>query len=377
MDTSFSAPLWAANRTALSESKVAAHLRRFPRRHRLPVLAIARVHPALADLAVSYPALLFMLAVPHRGVDAVALRRMVIAGAPLKAVARAAELPAWTRNLPPEAFARPLSHLPRHETCARQIANYLPKRARHAASWLENVIHACEFGDEAFAVWVAREYGTQKHYHFNLRRQALWAWFSLRPELEGARLGNRPWTPQIARRAANKASIDWFDRLSLHVTIAEAAVQPLWLEAKTVHGFDFVPLLSAQAIHEEARVMDNCVRGYGMDIALNMERLWSMRLNGRRAATLSVGNHRDLGLLTITEIKGPKNVKVPREVAVAAKCWIDGVDVTAIHVTERNWDAVLPDASAWIRLFKPYWKDKQRIPVWLPLIPTRSTLGGL
>ncbi len=123
--------------------------------------------------------------------------------------------------------------------------------------------------------------------------------------------------------------------------------------------------------------MENCVRSYGTSIAAKAERLWSMRQNGKRVATLSVGNDSDLGLLTITEIKGPKNAKVPREVAVAAKRWMDNIDVTAIEVRSRRLSDVLPSRNAWVALFKPYWIEKQRIPNWLPLVPKNWMLGGL
>ena len=371
------APVWAAGRSALSERKVELQLKRFNRRYRLNVLKVAQKHPALADLAVSFPALLFMLSVPHKGVDAAALQRLVMVGVPLKALAKLATLPLWMRKLPPEAFGQPLVHLPRHETYARQIGNFVPRKSRHVERWLNNVMLACEFGDEAFAVWVAREFQAERLYPPSMRHHALWAWFSARPGLVGHGLVKRPWTPQIGKLAARNAMADWLSRLRLHVTIADAVHEPLWLEPKTVDGFDFVPLLSANSIHEEAQAMENCVRSYGSDIATNAQRLWSMRRDGKRHATLSVGNNQDLGLLTITEIKGPKNERVPRDVAVAAKRWIDSVDVTKIEISPKNWDDFLPNPKAWACLFKPYWLEKQHIPHWLPLAPKAFTLGRL
>ncbi len=329
----------------------------------------------MADLAVTFPALLFVLAVQHRRIDTEALRCLAIAGAPLKVLARSADLPMWTRKLPPEAFGRLLTHLPRHETYARQIANHLPKRARQASRWLDNVSRACEYGDEAFAVWVARKHGTDRLHDFGMRQLALWAWFSVRPHLDRHGLLERRWSPEIEKFTARKASLAWRDRMSLHVTIGDAAIEPLWLEAKIVDGFDFVPLLSAKAIHDEARHMDNCVRSYGPDIATNEERLWSMRRDGKRVATLSVGIHGDLGLLTITQIKGPKNVNVPREVAIAAKRWIDSTDIIALEIIPKNWNDLMPPVKAWVEFFKPYWMERRRIPLWLPLVPRRSSLS--
>ncbi len=371
------APLWVANRSALHERKIERQLQRFHRRYQMAVVKTAQHHPALADLAISFPALLFMLSIPHKGLDGEALRRLVIAGAPLKSLARQAGLPNWTRKLPPETFEQPLTHLPQHETYSRQIANHLPKKSRFAARWLSNVIMACEYGDEAFAVWVAREYGTERLHGQAMRPLALWAWFSTRPNLLGHRLLDRPWSPEIEKSAARRAASEWRDRMRLHVTIADAMCEPLWLKAGVVDGIDFVPLLSAQDIYEEAKAMDNCVRCYGVDIATNAQRLWSLRRDGKRLATLSVGNDSDLNLLTITEIKGPKNEKVTRNVAIAAKRWIDSTDVTAIEVKSRNWDEFLPNPKNWAALFKPYWMEKRHIPDWLPLAPKTFTLGRL
>ncbi len=371
------APLWAANRSALHERKIEHQLQRFQRRHRLNVIAMAGTHPAVRDLAFSFPALLFLLSVPHKGIDTAVLQNLVIAGVPLKSLARHAGLPWWTRKLPPESFGRPLLHLPRQSIYAQQIVNHLPRRSRLAGRWLNNVMSACEYGDEAFAVWLARECGQERFYGSSLQQLALWAWFSARPNLLGYTLVDRPWRPEVKRLAARKAAREWRNRMCLHVTIGDAVLEPLWLEAKSVHGFDFVPLLSASAIHEEAQSMENCVRSYGSDIATNSERLWSMRRDGGRVATLSVGNHHDLDLLTITEIKGPKNARVSRDVAVAAKRWIDSIDVTTIEIGRKHRDDVLPSTGAWVQLFKPYWMEKRRIPSWLPLVPTAAVLGRL
>ena len=59
----------------------------------------------LVDLAMVFPGAIYALATRHGAADA---RRealtLVEQGAPLKAVARALDLPLWLRRLPPEAF---------------------------------------------------------------------------------------------------------------------------------------------------------------------------------------------------------------------------------------------------------------------------------
>src|SRR5262245_35436844 len=71
------------------------------------VRRLAASHPWVADLAASFPALLFALAAPRARVDAAAALALVTRGAPLAAVAAVLGAPMWMRRFPPEAFASP------------------------------------------------------------------------------------------------------------------------------------------------------------------------------------------------------------------------------------------------------------------------------
>jgi hypothetical protein len=371
------APHWAANRSAMHDSKVEHALKRFHRRYRTQVNVTAQQHVALADLALTFPAMLFVMSVPHRSVDPAKLKPLVTAGAPLKLVSKQACLPQWTRKLPPEAFAQPLTHLPQLPTAALQIVNHMPKRARLTARWLQNVVEATNLGDDSFAVWVAREFGTENYATHTLRKMALWAWFSVRPNTAAHKFVVRPWRPEIKRKAAFEASNEFFSRLKLHILIADAVLESLWIDPQVIDGFSFLPLLTAADIHHEARIMANCIRSYGADIAQNQQRLWSVRREGKSIATLSIGRDYDLGLLTITQIKGPKNSKVSRDVAVAAYRWFQTADVLAIDIKEKEWDELVPNPKAWASVFKPYWREKRRIPAWLPIAPTFDLVDRL
>ena len=86
-------------------------LRRFPLRHRPAVKAMAERHLHLADLAITFPALLFALAVPRSGFDSTPIIGAVIAGAPLRDLALQVGLPMWSRKLMPEAFELSLIHI--------------------------------------------------------------------------------------------------------------------------------------------------------------------------------------------------------------------------------------------------------------------------
>jgi len=77
-------------------------------------------HARIGDLASSFPALLFSLAVPRPGLDPAPALARVIAGLSLAEAAAAADVPMWTRKLPPEAFARPIAKLPDGELFRRR-----------------------------------------------------------------------------------------------------------------------------------------------------------------------------------------------------------------------------------------------------------------
>jgi hypothetical protein len=138
-------------RTPAQQRPIEFALNRFARKYRALVHREAAHSFALADLALSFPALLFVIAVKHPGIDADALRQRVIAGQSLKALARAAGLPMWLRKLKPQAFEGLLVHVPQGDLVSRQIANFIPRKSKHHARWLWRVSHACRWGHEGFA----------------------------------------------------------------------------------------------------------------------------------------------------------------------------------------------------------------------------------
>ncbi len=148
-------------RTALPDAaradRIASHLRRYGAPFRSHVCALAESHPRLADLAMSFPALLFALAAPRPGFDPARAIARVIAGACLADIAAAAEVPMWLRKLPPETFVRRLGVLPDGALFRRRIANHLPGTAKLAPTWLQAVADTAAYADERVATWVARE----------------------------------------------------------------------------------------------------------------------------------------------------------------------------------------------------------------------------
>jgi hypothetical protein len=359
----------------IKPSTIKRSLARYPVWHRSRIFGLASRHGRLADLAVTFPGLLFALAVRERdGTDAIEL---TIRGAPLKRVAVAAGVPLWLRKLPPEAFAAPFAGLPDGEQFRRRIANYLPSAPRLAASWLASVRMALEWGDDDLAVWIAREIlrgcGMVKSEWLQLL--ALYSWYSRRPQTVAHQFLRKRWDAGMGYDRALIEAEAWREALGLRLDLANRCLDP-WLKPAMVMGFEFVPLLTADEIAQEAKIMRNCVQQCSFSLARNRQRLWSVRRGGERVATLSVG-FGGRPILDILQLKGPANIEAPKTVWVAALRWIDQHDLMAIEWACLSAHDVPVDRTAWIALWRPYWLAKRRIPSWLPLTPSRAVLRRL
>jgi hypothetical protein len=142
-------PRASANRTAQA-------IARFAEPHRPAIVRLASRHPRLADLAISFPALLFALAVPRRRFDPQPAIARVIAGASLAELAALTGIPIWTRKLHPRGFAAPIPILPDSFKIRRQIANHLPHCPRTTGMWLHAVGFAARWCSDDLAIWYAR-----------------------------------------------------------------------------------------------------------------------------------------------------------------------------------------------------------------------------
>jgi hypothetical protein len=351
-------------------------LMRYPVRHRACIIGLASRHRHLADLAVTFPGLLFALALSGReGMGPLAID-LAIRGAPLKAVAAAAGIPMWLRRVPTEALHVPIGGLPDSELFRRRIANHLPRSPKLAAGWLVAVRLSAHWCDDDLAIWIAREImrGSRITKPERLQLLSLYAWYSRRPQAAAHRFIRIPWQPGMRYLHALDEAESWREAVMLALNLANRHLDP-WLEPATVSGFEFVPLLSATEIAQEADAMRNCVRRYGYALAHDHERFWSIRSAGERVATVSVG----FGpgpILEIRELKGPANAEAPKPVWVAARRWIDQHDLFAIE-RKREHPEVPFDRKTWIELWRPYWLEKRHIPGWLPLAPTRAALRRL
>jgi hypothetical protein len=368
-------PRRGAGRSDLLERR----LQRYHPRFQGTVRALAMRHSRIADLAASFPALLFALAVPRRGLDPVSAIAGVIGGVALAEAAAAADLPLWLRKLPPEAFARPIPRLPDGELFRRQIANHLPRSPKLAPAWLQAVADVADLAHESAAVWIARELNREPRRvnPARLRLISLWSWFSVQQATFGNELIGRRWTPDIRIGRALAAADDWRMMIALHVNLGPQPISDMWLQAGRVAGYDFLPLTSTAAIAEEAKAMRNCLNTYGYNVAHNRSRLWSVRRYGERIATLKIAcRYRD-PLPNIVELRGAANADVTRELWWVARQWLHMHDLSQIDMGRRKWGTAPLDRATWLSLWRPYWLAKHRIPDWLPIAPSRDALGTL
>jgi hypothetical protein len=199
-------------------------------------------------------------------------------------------------KVPPEALARPIMKLPDSELFRRQIANHLPRSPKLAPTWLRFVTDVADLAHDSAAVWIARECVREPRSvnPARLRLISLWSWFSNQPGTFGRQLINRPWTPDMRIGAALTAADDWRIMIALHVNLGGEPITDMWLRATRVAGYDFLPLSSIAAITEEADAMRNCLRTYGYNLAHNRSRLWSVRRDGQRVATLRVASRYEI-----------------------------------------------------------------------------------
>jgi hypothetical protein len=371
-----------APRHALIERR----LRRYAPAARARVRALAERHPRLADLALSFPPLLFALALPRLGQDAEPAIACAIEGRPLGEVAAAAGVPRWLRRLPVEGLTRPLPMLPAGELFGRRIVNHLPRSPKLTAAWLEVVADAAQWGSEPLGIWFAREIARDPKVLAKrpgeLRLLAVWTWFSQQADTQGYRLMATPWRFDMRFDAAVDAARAWHQRVSYHLSfcrLGEWRIADPWLQPGRFEGHDFVLLDSAERLAEEADAMENCLRTYCYEVADDHCRVWSIRREGQRIASFEVRRHQHRPLLYIEQLSGPRNESAPIEVWWLAARWLHQHDLVSIRPEPRMRDGAgsEPETAGWRELWRPYWRAKRRVPIWLPLGPSWRAFDAL
>jgi hypothetical protein len=343
------------------------------------VRRLARRHSRLADLAVSFPALLVALAAPSAGFNREHVIALVIDGAPLAEVAKAADVALWLRRFTPPMLPGTIPKLPDSHDFRRRITNHLPQTPKLAPVWLNAVANAAAWCDETFAIWVARNVRQDPEHNaiYRLQLISLWAWFSARPDTVAHRFVATPWTPYMQFDAALDAANTWRAGAELYADLGDKAIADAWLQPAIVDGYEFVPLRTVAELTEEGRVMRNCVQTYGYKLTHNCSRLWSIRKDGHRIATLELARFGGDPLLAVSALRSPANGDAPVAVAWAVRRWLYMQDLAHGNANATEWDDASFNRAAWIALWKPYWLAKRRFPQWLPLAPSRLAIDAL
>ena len=349
---------------------------RFHVAKRATIRRLARTSPRVADLGVTFPAALYALASRHgppkRRAEALGL---IEAGAQLRDVAAALDLPLWLRRLPPEAFSGKLGIVPRSDIFARRIANHLPTASDHGAFWLHSIVFGARAADETFALWLAqqrifREPGNPEEL-FGLI--AAYAAISTGPASRAKSLIVVPWRPEMALDTAVCAAKSWLNRMRLVTQLGDGALTDPWLAAGDARGYDFVPLLDESAILAEASAMQNCADQYADRLARDKCRLFSIRRRGVRIATLEIGPHpREAGVLAIAQLKARHNLPATAEVWQAAHTWLGTQKDLKRAMIGATPDRPL-DNDVWKRLLADYRSRRDGAP-WLPEHASKETL---
>lgn len=352
---------------------------RFAASERRNIRKLVRSTPRLAELALVFPGAAYALATA-RGPLAARKRAVVLVeeGAPLRSVARALDLPLWLRRLPPEAFLGPLPALPASEAFARRIANRLPVSIGESAFWLASVAFAARACHEDFALWLAEQplYAEPGDAVRLFGVLAAYAWFSGVDASRAHELIVVPWRPEIAFDTALCAAKSWLNRLRLVLQLSPGVITDAWLVPGSAMGYAFIPLLDQRAVLDEAQAMQNCADQYAERIARDRCRLFSVRRNGVRAATLEIGPHpRETGVLAIVQLKSRHNMPAPVEVWRAAHAWLSAQDglkrLPPMIAAER-----LLDAASWAEITRPY-RLRMDGASWLPEMASHASFAEL
>lgn len=350
---SFSSVSAGDETAAISEHKVL----RFSPPVRREIRRIIRAYPRANDLCDTFPGMLYALAVRH-GPPSQRLSALnaIEGGAPLKLVARALGLPMWLRKLPPETFGEIGPNLPASTAFARQIAHRLPRSVDEARTWFKSLQFAHGACGEDFALWLAAQpvFASDLEPSRSLSVLAAYAWYSGQPETDAHKLIVVPWRSEIAFDTALCAAKSWFNRIRLVLQMPSGALRDPWLKPGQSLGYSIEPLLDADALLKEAAAMHNCADQYAERIVRDRCRLFSIKKNGLRVATLEIGQHmREGGVLAINQLKARHNMAASGEVWQAAYAWMatqTGLRrLPPLASPESSWDQ-----AAWWSLLTPY-----------------------
>jgi chromosomal replication initiator protein len=215
------------------------------------------------------------------------------------------------------------------------LAQSIPKAADEQHQWLQGLEYwrshmARHFHDRnLFLDWAAvnvrggeaRRFATDIA-DFAGRNRAT---FDRRWNFAQARAASERWHAELARRPFGAAarSADWTE-------LIDYAPLPSHFE---IDGFTFHALQTREALYEEGARMHHCVRLYSDRVARGSSRIYSVRQDGRRIATLELVRTARVRSAApryvLSQLKGPRNSSPPMAAAAAAAAFVAHVDPDA------------------------------------------------
>ena len=142
-------------------------------------------------------------------------------------------------------------------------------------------------------------------------------------QLAARQLVHTTWKPELSLQTTLVDARHWLNRVKLHVYFEGDPITDSWVAEGKVNGFDFCHLGDFAQVMEEKLAMRNCLDSYADRLAGGKSRLFGMRHQGRRIATLEIApDGGPNGLPRIVQLKGPANAPPTLDVCHAASTWI-------------------------------------------------------
>lgn len=322
--------------------------------YRRYIVALTSCSPELADLAETFPALLFALVSGYAtGEQRERACELIGHGAPLREAADTLGLAWWLRKLPAPAFATPLPVFPRDAEFAFRVSNLVPRDERLAPVWLARVSHALDAGGRDFALWIARQPDLMNPPEEHFTFLAAWAWFSRRPGLLGHRMLRKAWSPDMSFKRAREELAAWRQRLRL-VECLGFGIESPWLADGAALGFDFVALRTVDDFIVESEALENCLDQYADQLHSGLSAVFSIRKGSRRVACVEIGPHdTEVSMPTLVQLRAARNRRAPPEIWQATFAWL-GSQILEPLSPERHVPKPMKRVEARRQLWRPY-----------------------
>jgi hypothetical protein len=345
---------------ACAQTHLESQIARFARPYRRRLRKLVKGSRPLADLLVSFPAAILVLAAggrPRKAREEAV--RLIRDGAALPAVAAALGVPLWMRRLPPEAFAVLPPEWEEDKDFGSRIVNFIPNEPDVTAKWLQSVSLAARACDGGFALWIASQkiFGPdsmqgQGTPPFSLL--AAFAWFSDQTGLPGRGLIARPWHRKTNLAGTVPEASAWFERILFDYCRDENDESSgNWGKIRKVGGYRFVPLLSEEDLRDEGDRMANCVATYWKKATSGECLLYSVRRGGHRIATLEITQTFWASRIpVIAQLLGPANAPVDADVQRTAHAWL--LRQGQYPVARKDLAQTRVHPGRWEEIWRPY-----------------------